>query len=166
MNTLNQEFKSTPRRITTRPAAFSGLGLISGIIIGSVVMYLLDPRQGTRRRALFRDKARSLASRSSHQTGKLFRHLNNKFAGLVANLSGTIKPQGETSDRKLADRVRATIGRSIPHPGHVDIAVHSGIVTMRGDLKPHEAGQLVLAIRKVPGVVGVDNQIIDTSLPQ
>lgn len=154
------------KRTTARSSRSPGLILLSGVLIGSAMMYLLDPRQGVRRRALARDKARSMASRMASRAGKSLRHLTNQIAGVVANITGTLRPEGGVSDRKLADRVRATIGRSIPHSHKVDIAVHSGVVTMRGDLKPHEAGQLVLAIERVPGVASVDNQIIDTSLPQ
>jgi hypothetical protein len=107
-----------------------------------------------------------MASRTISRAGKAVRHVSNQLVGVVANVTQNLKPEGVVSDRKLADRVRATIGRSVQYPHKVDIVVHSGVVTMRGDLKPHEAGQLVMAIERVPGVASVDNQIIDTSMPQ
>jgi osmotically-inducible protein OsmY len=63
----------------------------------------------------------------------------------------------------LADRIRSTIGRTIPHPHAVDFAVHNGRVTVRGNLRPHEAGQVIQSVERVAGVVAVDNQIIDAS---
>lgn len=162
----DKNLRTIIKRASARSPRSSGLVLLSGVLIGSALMYLLDPRQGVRRRSLARDKARSMASRTISRAGKAVRHVSNQLVGVVANMTQNLKPEGTVSDRKLADRVRATIGRSLQHPHKVDIAVNSGVVTMRGDLKPHEAGQLVLAIERVPGVANVDNQIIDTSLPQ
>jgi len=165
---MNTEYRASPQRVLApnRTIGAGGLGLIAGIVIGSGLMYLLDPRQGNRRRALMRDKARSVASQSSDRAGKVYRHLRNKLEGAVANLTHTLRPEGSVSDRKLYDRIRSTVGRTIPHPHQVDFAVHEGRVTVRGNLKPHEAGQVILAVEQVPGVLRVDNQIIDASAVQ
>lgn len=167
---MNPEYKESshqrdlPRYTSMGSGRQTGiLGLIAGIAIGSALMYLLDPRQGNRRRALARDKVRSLASQSGTTAGKTYRHLRNKIEGAIANLGNTLRPEGVISDRKLSDRIRSTIGRTIPRPLQVDLAVHDGRVTLRGDLKPHEAGQLVQAIERVPGVVSVKNEIVDSS---
>jgi osmotically-inducible protein OsmY len=129
-------------------------------------MYLLDPRQGNRRRSVARDKVRSFASRSSANAGKTYRHVRNKLKGVLANVTHNLRPEGSISDRKLCDRIRSAVGRTIPHPHQVDFAVHDGRVTLRGDLKPHEAGQVIQAIEKVAGVASIDNQIVDTSAVQ
>jgi hypothetical protein len=139
---------------------------VAGLLIGSTLMYLLDPRQGNRRRALARDKVRSLASQSTINAGKTYRHLRNRIEGAIANLTHVLRPEGAISDRRLCDRIRSTIGRIIPHPHQVDLAVHEGRVTIRGDLKPHEAGQVIQAIERVAGVTGIDNQIVDASTLQ
>jgi hypothetical protein len=167
VKTMNTEYQKTNRDLfSTQPSRIGGVGLIAGILIGSALMYLLDPRQGNRRRAVARDKVWSLASRSSTNAGKTYRHLRNKIGGVVANLTQTLRPEGATSDRKLCDRIRSTVGRTLAHPHQVDFAVHAGRVTVRGDLKPHEAGQVIQAIERVAGVVSVDNQIVDTSAVQ
>lgn len=139
------------------------VGLLAGMVIGSALTYLLDPRMGNRRRAVARDKAMSWASNSKARAGKTLRHLRNKLDGLVSNISSGVLSEGTISDRKLGDRIRSTVGRSIPHAHHVDFAVHEGRVIVRGDLKPHEAGQVIQAVERVPGVVSIDNQIVDTS---
>lgn len=156
----NTNVTRTRKREQVRLPVASGMTFLSGILIGSLVMYLLDPRQGVRRRAFARDRARSISYRTATRIGKAYRHLSNRLFGTFAEISDTLRPEGAVSDRKLAARVRTTIGRSIRRPHKVDIAVHDGMVTLRGDLKPHEAGQLVVAIESVPGVIGVDNQII------
>lgn len=169
---MDTEYRQTQHEIPSartsrvRTSQVGGMGLIAGILIGSALMYLLDPRQGNRRRALARDKVRSFASRSSVNAGKTYRHLRNRVEGVLANLTQTLRPEGAVSDRKLCDRIRSTVGRTIPHPHQVDFAVHAGRVTVRGNLKPHEAGQVIQAIEKVAGVTGIDNQIVDTSAVQ
>jgi hypothetical protein len=138
-------------------------GLLAGVLLGAGLMYLFDARMGNRRRAVARDKAMGLLWRSSGVAGKTYRHLRNQLEGVVANLTRTVRPEGSVSDRKLIDRIRSVVGRSIPHPSSVDFSAHEGKVTVRGYLKPHEAGQLILAIEKVPGVRSIDNQIVDAS---
>ena len=140
------------------------LGLIAGGLVGAGVMYLFDIRQGNRRRAVARDKAVKVLSRSSLAAGKTFRHLRNRLEGVVAGLTRTVIPEGGVSDRKLIDRIRSVVGRSIPHPGAVDFVAHEGRVTVRGYMKPHEAGQMIQAIERIPGVRSVDNQIIDAAV--
>lgn len=126
-------------------------------------MYLLDPRHGTRRRTVAWDKTRHVVNRSSLLTGKLYRHSRNRIAGAVATITHALRPEGVVSDRKLVDRIRSTIGRTISQPHAVDFSAHEGRVTVRGYLRPHEAGQVVVAIERIPGVRSVDNQIVDSS---
>jgi osmotically-inducible protein OsmY len=139
------------------------IGLLAGIAIGSAVMYLFDPRQGNRRRAVARDRVSHILNRSSALAGKTFRHLRNKLEGALANAAGSIRPEGVISDRKLEERIRSTVGRTIPHPGSIDFAVHEGRVTVRGYLKPHQSGAVVQAVERVPGVRSVDNQIMEAA---
>lgn len=139
------------------------IGFIAGIAIGTSLMYLLDPRTGNRRRAIVRDKAVHVAKRSTGLAGKSYRHLRNKIEGAIAIVANTLQPQGGVSDRKLLERIRSTVGRTVPRPGAVDFAVHEGRVTVRGYLRPHEAGQVIQAVEAVPGVSGVENQIVDAA---
>lgn len=141
----------------------TGVILLTGIAIGSGLMYLLDPRAGNRRRSVARDKLLSVGRHSFITGGKTYRHLRNRLQGVLAVLGDTLRPGGVVTDRKLADRIRATVGRTIPHPHAVDFAVHEGRVTVRGSLKPHEAGLVIRAVERVHGVKSVDNQILDSS---
>ena len=140
------------------------LGLIAGVVVGAGLMYLFDARQGNRRRAVARDKAVKLLSRSSIAAGKTYHHLRNRLGGVVAGLTRAVTPEGGVSDRKLVDRIRSVVGRTIPHPGAVDFIAHEGRVTVRGFMKPHEAGQVIQAIERIPGVRAVENQIVDAAV--
>lgn len=136
-------------------------GLVAGAIIGSALMYLLDPRQGNRRRALARDRANRIMNRGASEAGRTLRHLRNKLEGAFSNITKVLRPEGAVSDRKLEDRIRTTVGRTLLNPKLVDFAVTNGRVSVRGNLKPHEAGQVIQAIERVPGVAEVDDQIVE-----
>jgi osmotically-inducible protein OsmY len=151
------------RELSKASNAQMAVGLIAGIAIGTSLMYLFDPRQGNRRRAVARDQVSHIIRRTSVVAGKTFRHLRNKLEGALAGATESLRPEGEVSDRRLAERIRSTVGRTIAHPSSVDFAVHEGRVTVRGYLKPHESGAIVQAVEKVPGVRSVENQIVDST---
>lgn len=154
---IKQPIFTTPRR-----GVF--LYVLSGVVLGATAAYFLDPRQSARRRAVVRDKALSAVKRSLVQSGKVLRHFRNRFGGAIYSLANRVGSAGSVSDRRLESRLRSVLGRTIEHPHHVDLAVHEGRVSMRGSLKPHEAGLAVQAIERIPGVRAVDNQIIDSSI--
>lgn len=147
------------RRYSTSDYSPHTLTLLSGILLGATAMYLLDPRAGPRRRAIVRDKTLSSAHHYGIVRGKLLRHLRNKAEGVFANATNFLRPEGVSSDAKIAARVRSALGRAIPHPRAVGVAVEHGRVTLRGMLVPHEAGLAVLATERVRGVVGIENLI-------
>lgn len=153
---INRAFFTTPRR-----GIF--LYVLSGIALGVTAAYFLEPRQAARRRAVVRDKTASAVRRSMNQTGKMMRHLRNKVGGAVHSVGTLISAAGSVSDRRLEGHLRSVIGRTIERPHQLDLVVRDGRVSLRGDLKPHEAGLVVQAIERIPGVQTIDNQIIDTS---
>jgi hypothetical protein len=143
----------------------TGLIFVSGILVGSAIMYFLDPRTGTRRRVVARDRARSAIRSYLISGGKLFRHWRNKIEGVVATATSFTRPEGTHSDRKIEARVRSALGRTIPHPHAVGVAVDCGKVTLRGSLPPHQAGLAVLAVERVKGVAKIENLIVPPLQP-
>jgi gas vesicle protein len=59
-------------------------GAVGALALGAGLMFLLDPAQGRRRRALIRDKAVSAARRTQHYVQQKGRHWSNKAQGLAA----------------------------------------------------------------------------------
>ena len=57
-----------------------------GAVLGAGFMYLLDPDRGRGRRALVRDRARSVAHRTADAVDGKSRHVVNRTRGLVADL--------------------------------------------------------------------------------
>jgi hypothetical protein len=151
------------RTLVTTPRRGIFLYVLSGIVLGVTASYFLEPRQAARRRAVVRDKAAGAVRRSLNQSGKIMRHLGNKLGGAFHSVGTLVSAAGSVSDRRLEGHLRSVVGRTIERPHQVDLAVRDGRVSLRGDLKPHEAGLVVQAIERIPGVQAIDNQIIDTS---
>lgn len=76
-------FERRRRRFT--PARASALALL-GAIVGAALMYLFDPAQGGRRRALGRDRVVSLARRSGETADSASREALGRARGLLVEL--------------------------------------------------------------------------------
>ena len=55
------------------------------LVVGAGLMYLLDPSQGRRRRAMIRDKAAKTARQTSEYVESKGRHLSNKTHGIISD---------------------------------------------------------------------------------
>ena len=158
--------RNEPRKTSSMWTPGVGLVFLGGLFVGSVAMYLMDPRSGTRRRVVARDKARSALYRYSVLSGKLLRHSRNNLEGAFALATTFVRPEGSVSDNKIAARIRAALGRAIPHPRSIGVAVTEGRVTLRGSLPPHQAGLAVLAAERVRGVTHIENLITPPLKPE
>lgn len=76
------------RYYTSRPSSF--MYMLGGVAIGMLAMYLLDPEQGNRRRAVIRDKAYSAARSARKRADARSRHLANRARGMAAKLRHTV----------------------------------------------------------------------------
>ena len=132
--------------------------LASGIGLGAALMYLTDPERGRRRRALVRDQLVSLANETGEAIGPTVRDLRNRARGLVARITHLFRKE-EVPDVVLEQRVRAKLGRFTSHPGSIEVSADQGRVTLRGPILAHELEQTLAAVRSVPGVRSVNNQL-------
>src|SRR5262245_25900730 len=132
--------------------------LLGGFGLGAGLMYLFDPQQGRRRRALVRDKAARAARRAEEGLGKLRRDLANRAVGLAAEAKGLLG-EGEVSDEVLAQRVRSRRGRVVPHPHAVRVQAAGGRVTLSGPILAAEVKPLLDCVAAVAGVKGVENRL-------
>jgi hypothetical protein len=127
-------------------------------------MYFLDPDRGRRRRALIRDQAVGFCNYMACHWDKAARDFNNRLTGFFAEIER--RGRGEpVSDNQLANRVRSKLGRHVSHPRAIDVEVHDGRVTLRGRVLASEAQGVFDAVRWVPGVRHVDNQMEAYSEP-
>jgi uncharacterized membrane protein len=90
-------------------------GWLIGAGVGAGLMYVLDPRQGRRRRALARDKLVSVLHRADDVIHGKARDLANRTRGVVAETRARVRVQGDSARGGGAQRVRPELReRSLP----------------------------------------------------
>ncbi|MEX0777158.1 MAG: BON domain-containing protein [Phycisphaeraceae bacterium] len=154
--------KSSENQGSGKMGAGSGgallVGAALGIAAGAVLMYLLDPDRGARRRAIARDKAMSVARHAGQSVRKQALYNYGKMRGLVAKAQAPFR-HDSASDDLLVQRVRSAIGRSVSHAGSIAVDAHNGAVTLRGPILAEEIDDLLAAAASVLGVRAVNNQL-------
>jgi hypothetical protein len=121
-------------------------------------MYLLDPDRGHGRRLGLRRRGAYVRRRVLAWTRRHGRGLLNRTRGLVAE-TRTRTSFCWPSDDVLEARVRAAMGHTIRHPHQVCVTADAGWLEARGSVLPGETELLLAAIRRVPGVLGVDDHL-------
>lgn len=74
-----------PRSMLGREAAL----LAAGVGVGALIMYMLDPEQGRRRRAHARDQVTSFVTTAEKQIEAKARHYSNRARGVASRMRGT-----------------------------------------------------------------------------
>ena len=133
-------------------------GLVYGLGLGAGLMYMFDPDQGNRRRALVRDQAMHLLNEAEGAVNSTSQDLNNRIHGVKAEFESLVTNK-EISDEVLAERIRAKMGRLISHPGAVAVTVDEGHVTLKGPILAYQAPYLLAAVNSMSGVTGVSNEL-------
>ena len=90
--------------MTTRSGGSRFAALLGGIGLGAAVMYVLDPQGGRRRRAFARDKAMSLASKTSKVVSARSRDLANRAKGVAAEARSIVVEGGGPATEQEAGR--------------------------------------------------------------
>ncbi len=145
--------------------ARSLLGVAGALAAGAFATFFLDPDQGRRRRAIARERLAS-GLRHAAESGQALAHgLRNRTTGLVAGARRRLsRTPVSVSDDVLAERVRARMGHLVSHSS-IDVQAVQGEVTLRGPVLDTEIDGLLHAVRAVPGVRGVVNQLEPHSRP-
>ncbi len=127
--------------------------MVSGMILGATAMYILDPQQGSRRRALARDKAIRGGYLLGRWLNRQARDLGNRAIGRVAEWRSSLRDQSRTLDNDtLVRRVRAQLGHVVAHPDSLEISAHEGAVTIGGPVLRHEVEKIRNRISRIRGV--------------
>jgi hypothetical protein len=133
------------------------LGVAGALAAGAFATFFLDPDQGRRRRAIARDRLASGLRHAADSSQALAHGLRNRTTGLVAGARRRLSP-APVSDDVLTERVRARMGHLVSHSS-IDVQAVQGEVTLRGPVLDGEIEALLRAVRAVPGVRGVVNQL-------
>ncbi|MGE5206772.1 MAG: SRPBCC family protein [Chlamydiota bacterium] len=129
-----------------------------GLSLGARLMYMLDPDQGRRRRAMARDRAVWLAHQAELTIDRGVRDLFNRAQGAADETFSLLAPK-PVSDQVLRDRVRSRLGRATSHPHAIEVEAKDGWVTLKGPALQDEVRRVLWAVRAVPGVKHVENRL-------
>ncbi len=133
---------------------------IGGAALGALAMYLADPNHGRRRRAVARDKMRSVLTKSGSAVSVASRDLNNRLQGLRAEANRRFLHSHDAADDEvLVARVRTKIGRAVSHPHAIKVEASQGRVTLSGPILADELGGLLRMVKMVPGVMELSDQL-------
>jgi hypothetical protein len=133
--------------------------LLVGAGAGAGLMYLLDPDQGNRRRALVRDQLVHAGHLTGDAVDATSRDVRNRARGVVAELRSRLSPERVVPDDRLRERVRARLGQIVRYAHSIEATVEGGRVTLRGPALADDVAGLVRRLGRVPGVQEVDNQL-------
>jgi osmotically-inducible protein OsmY len=132
--------------------------LMLGLGFGWGLSQLFDPARGRGRRAVVRDKMVSVAHAVGDAVETTSRDVGNRTRGVVAELRAR-RSREPVSDEVLVERVRASLGGVVRHPGSVEVMANDGDVTLRGVVLRDEAPRLLRRVRAVRGVRDVDDRL-------
>jgi hypothetical protein len=137
-------------------------------VAGAVAMFLIDPRQGRRRRALARDRSGGVARHSARRLGRSVKRFGATLTGDVKGLRHAFsRPVPVANDQMLTDRVKSQVfrGRDLDH-SRINLNVEDGVVVLHGVLSEQDQiGNLTKAARKVPGVRDVTSYLHSPNSP-
>jgi hypothetical protein len=134
--------------------------LLRGAAFGAAAMYVLDPDKGRRRRAIARDKATSLLTEAAETVREAKRDITNRAQGARARAFQWRHRHQITDDLRLIERVRARVGRVVSHPHAIQVGASDARVTLSGPILADEVQGLIAAVKRVPGVLGVDEHLV------
>ncbi len=144
----------------TRESESAVTAVLAAAAIGAAAMYLLDPDKGRRRRAIARDKARSLLAQAEDFAGRAARDLSHRIDGVRASAARPFRDAGTPDDLQLIERVRSRIGRVVSHPHAIHVGALAGRVTVSGPILAREIRALLDTVSDVPGVTDVDDHLV------
>ncbi|HUO87154.1 MAG TPA: BON domain-containing protein [Thermoanaerobaculia bacterium] len=130
----------------------------AGAALGAGLMYLLDPAEGRRRRALAKDKATRYGRETGRAATRTGRDVLNRARG-TAHEAGSKLRKERVPDGVLVDRVRAEMGHVVDDPSGVVVTARGGHVTLAGALPEEQMKRLLERVASTPGVAGVESQL-------
>ena len=133
--------------------------LLIGGALGALAMYFLDPSLGRRRRARTRDRVAHAAKVVDEGARVTVRDTVHRAQGAWAEAKRMFNHEEDVNDEALVGRVRAALGRVVSHPHAIEAAASGGHVTLLGPILSYEVRPLLRAVRRVPGVRAVSDQL-------
>lgn len=144
----------------TRRSELQWMNWLGGMALGALVMYVTDPSQGRRRRALLQDKFTSATHKTSHAMNQTLRDARHRLTGWQAEAMRIIAPRQAKplDDHVLEARVRSRLGRALSSLSGLSVTAQDGVVSLAGTLNPEEEGRVLDIVEAIPGVEAVRYQ--------
>ena len=140
--------------------------VLGSAAFGAVAMYVLDPDKGRRRRAIARDKAKSVMADARAAVGVTQRDVAHRVQGLRARARRLLGRRPTPDDLQLIERVRARMGRLVSHPHAIQVGALDGRITLSGPILAHEVEPLLESMRSVWGVTDVEERLVVHDRPE
>ena len=134
--------------------------LLIGGMVGGSLAYFFDPQAGRGRRAEAAQRINAWLRSGGESAGRMRRKLGSDSRGLTHRVVQLTSSRREpVDDKTLVDRVESEIFRDPSLPkGSLNITSESGVIILNGQLGDEsQINRVETAVRKVPGVVGVEN---------
>lgn len=139
---------------TTRSRDMQWMGWLGGLAIGALAMYIADPSEGRRRRALLQDKMTRYSHQTQRMVGGKMRDARNRLTGLQAEAMKMMSSrQAKPLDNHVLEaRVRSRIARAFPDLDEVEVSADEGVVTLSGHINSEDEDRLIEMVEDIPGV--------------
>jgi hypothetical protein len=141
-----------------RTKLMSTRDVVTGAAVGAALLFVLDPNQGAKRRAMLRDKLRRAGRLAGEGASATARDMSHRARGVAASVRGRLSDEN-VSDDVVCERVRAKLGRASSHAGALDVDVRHGCVTLRGPILSSEVRGVLAVASAVRGVQGVVDEL-------
>jgi uncharacterized membrane protein len=135
------------------------LSILTAAGAGALATYFLDAQEGRRRRAVVRDKVYGKLSHLDDAGRVATADLRNRLQGTVGALSQRFSRPAAVTDEVLVARVRAKLGRSVSHPGSIEVTASGATVTLQGPILRGEVKRAMQGVWAVPGVQNVIDRL-------
>jgi osmotically-inducible protein OsmY len=143
----------------------SALSFVLGAAAGAAAAHLLDPENGSARRAQLLDQASSRARQGASTAQAQAQHVANRAQGAAASPGPGTRLE-DPDDVTLARKVETEIFRAEDAPkGGVSVDVQAGVVNLRGEVAAEWIARLAEAAGRVEGVKGVQNLLHEPGTP-
>ncbi len=141
----------------TRSNDLTWTNWLAGMAVGALSMYIADPSEGRRRRALLQDKVSSYSSKAQEMVEDRMRDARNRFSGLQSEAMKMMSSrQAKPIDNHVLEaRVRSRVARAFPQLGEITVDADAGMVTLGGDIAAEDEGSVLSLVEAIPGVEAV-----------
>ena len=144
----------------TRSRDTRWVGWVGGIALGALAMYVADPVEGRRRRALLQDKVTHYTKQTQRRVGAAVHDARNRLTGLQAEaMRLTSMRQAKPIDNHVLEaRVRYRLSRAFPDTEGLSISADRGVIMLGGQISEAIEHQLIEMVGGIPGVESVSYQ--------